>query len=35
VLVPKRTTFYGAMEYSVREPGGSAVSFSEVGAHGG
>jgi uncharacterized glyoxalase superfamily protein PhnB len=35
VLVPKRTTFYGATEYSVREPGGSAVSFSEVGAHAG
>ena len=30
VLVPKRTTFYGATEYAVREPGGSAVSFSEV-----
>ena len=36
VLVPKRTTFYGATEYSVREPGGNAVSFSEVsGAHAG
>jgi len=34
VLIPKRTTFYGAVEYSVREPGGSAVSFSDVsGAH--
>jgi uncharacterized glyoxalase superfamily protein PhnB len=33
VLIPKRTTFYGATEYSVREPGGSAVSFSEVGAN--
>lgn len=33
VLVPKRTTFYGATEYSVREPGGSAVSFSEVSGH--
>jgi uncharacterized glyoxalase superfamily protein PhnB len=32
VLVPKRTTFYGATEYSVREPGGNAISFSEVGA---
>jgi len=30
VLVPKRTTFYGATEYGVREPGGSAVSFSEM-----
>jgi len=35
VLIPKRTTFYGATEYSVREPGGSAVSFSEVSANGG
>jgi uncharacterized glyoxalase superfamily protein PhnB len=33
VLIPKRTTFYGATEYSVQEPGGSAVSFSEVSAH--
>ncbi len=34
VLIPKRTTFYGAVEYSVREPGGNAVSFSDVsGAH--
>jgi hypothetical protein len=33
VLIPKRTTFYGATEYSVREPGGNAVSFSEVNAH--
>jgi uncharacterized glyoxalase superfamily protein PhnB len=33
VLVPKRTTFYGATEYSVQEPGGNAVSFSEVSAH--
>jgi len=35
VLIPKRTTFYGATEYSVREPGGSAVSFSEVSANAG
>ena len=27
VLVPKRTTFYGATEYGCSEPGGSAVSF--------
>ena len=33
VLIEKRTTFYGAIEFSVREPGGSAVSFSEVGSH--
>ena len=31
VLVPKRTTFYGATEYAVREPGGNVVSFSQVG----
>ena len=30
VLIPKRTTFYGATEYGVREPGGSIVSFSQV-----
>jgi len=35
VLIPKRTTFYGATEYSVREPGGNAVSFSEVSTHAG
>lgn len=35
VLIPKRTTSYGATEYAVREPGGSAVSFSQVSAHGG
>ena len=35
VLISKRTTFYGATEYSVREPGGSAVSFSEVSGHAG
>jgi uncharacterized glyoxalase superfamily protein PhnB len=32
VLIPKRTTFYGATEYAVREPGGNAISFSEVRA---
>lgn len=35
VLIPKRTTFYGATEYGVREPGGNAVSFSEMSAHAG
>ncbi len=35
VLISKRTTFYGATEYAVREPGGSAVSFSEVSGHAG
>ena len=32
VLVPKRTTFYGATEYSVREPGGNVIGFAEVSA---
>jgi len=35
VLVPKRTTFYGATEYGVREPGGNAVSFSEMSTNAG
>jgi uncharacterized glyoxalase superfamily protein PhnB len=35
VLVPKRTTFYGATEYTVREPGGNAVGFAEVSGHAG
>jgi uncharacterized glyoxalase superfamily protein PhnB len=35
VMVEKRTTFYGATEYSVREPGGNVVSFSEVSTHAG
>jgi uncharacterized glyoxalase superfamily protein PhnB len=35
VVVEKRTTFYGATEYSVREPGGSVVGFSEVSANAG
>ncbi len=28
VIVPRRTTFYGADEISVREPGGNAVTFA-------
>jgi uncharacterized glyoxalase superfamily protein PhnB len=35
VVVEKRTTFYGATEYSVREPGGNVVGFSEVSTHAG
>jgi len=35
VLVPKRTTFYGATEYTVREPGGNAVGFAEMSGHAG
>ena len=36
VLIPKRTTFYGATECGVQEPGGNAVTFSEVSdAHAG
>jgi uncharacterized glyoxalase superfamily protein PhnB len=30
VLTPKRTTFYGATEYTVREPGGNAIGFAEM-----
>jgi uncharacterized glyoxalase superfamily protein PhnB len=29
VVVPKRTTFYGATEYFVREPGGNIVGFAQ------
>ncbi|MEJ2502521.1 MAG: hypothetical protein P8177_04255 [Gemmatimonadota bacterium] len=32
VLVPRRTTFYGADEIFVREPGGNAVGFAAFGA---
>jgi uncharacterized glyoxalase superfamily protein PhnB len=30
-VVPKRTTFYGATEIAVREPGGYLVAFAEHG----
>ncbi len=29
VIVPRRTTFYGADEISVREPGGNLVTFAQ------
>lgn len=29
VVVPRRTTFYGATETGVREPGGNVVVFSQ------
>ena len=29
VVVPDRTTFYGAREYAVREPGGNIVCFAQ------
>lgn len=32
VLVPRRSTFYGALEVFVREPGGHVVGFAEFGA---
>lgn len=32
VVVPRRTTFYGADEIFVREPGGNVVGFAEFGA---
>lgn len=34
VLVPRRTTFYGADEIFVREPGGNVVGFAEFGEAG-
>lgn len=30
-VVPRRTTFYGANELIVREPGGNAVTFAQFG----
>lgn len=32
VVVPRRTTFYGADEIFVREPGGNVVGFAQFGA---
>jgi hypothetical protein len=34
LLVPRRTTFYGADEIFVREPGGNVVGFAQFGADG-
>ncbi len=34
VVVPRRTTFYGADEIFVREPGGNVVGFAQFGASG-
>jgi uncharacterized glyoxalase superfamily protein PhnB len=31
LLVPRRTTFYGADEIYVREPGGNVVGFAQFG----
>lgn len=33
VIVPERTTFYGAREFGVREPGGTIVVFAEFAKH--
>jgi uncharacterized glyoxalase superfamily protein PhnB len=33
VVVPRRTTFYGADEIGVREPGGNAVIFGQHASH--
>ncbi|HKK08651.1 MAG TPA: VOC family protein [Gemmatimonadota bacterium] len=33
-VVPRRTTFYGATEVSVLEPGGNVVTFAEFGREG-
>lgn len=35
VLVPRRTTFYGADEIFIREPGGNIVGFAEFGDEAG
>ena len=35
VLVPRRTTFYGADEIFVREPGGNIIGFAEFDAEAG
>lgn len=35
LLVPRRTTFYGADEIFVREPGGNVVGFAEFGSEEG
>ena len=34
VTFPRRTTFYGADEVGVREPGGNAVTFAQFGGGG-
>ena len=34
-VVPKRTTFYGATEFGVREPGGNLVIFAQQTGGGG
>jgi hypothetical protein len=34
LLVPRRTTFYGADEIFVREPGGNVVGFAQFGSAG-
>lgn len=31
IVFPRRTTFYGAQEIGVREPGGNAVTFAQFG----
>jgi hypothetical protein len=31
VVVPRRTTFYGATEIGVREPGGNLIVFAQMG----
>lgn len=31
LLVPRRRTFYGADEITVREPGGNAIGFAQFG----
>jgi hypothetical protein len=33
-IVPKRTTFYGATEFGVREPGGNVIIFAQQNREG-
>jgi hypothetical protein len=33
-VFPRRTTFYGAQEIGVREPGGHSVTFAQFGETG-
>jgi len=32
ILLPERTTFYGAREFGVKDPGGHVIVFAEMGA---
>ena len=32
IVLPERTTFYGAREFGVKDPGGHVIVFAEMGA---